>query len=156
MQTGTRIKIDDLLAYAFVVSYKLPAMAGYGEHWELSKEESRQLGSTLKACLESLPEERKRRITKRVENFLPWIALVAFGGLMTYQRVMITRMMLERERHARRYNMGPKVAETASPETRDMNAQGPLESDVPRSDGHQPGFTFSGGHDLPLPFVVPE
>lgn len=156
--TGQRIRADDLLAWSFVMLFKFPKFAGYGEHWELSKEESKQLGSTLKQCLETIPEERKRKVIKRVENFAPWVALVAFGGIMVYGRVIITQEMMRKERHGRVYNI--KDAEMPIPSapetTEDMNAERANNAAATGYIGKQPGSTFSGGKDLPLPFRIPE
>lgn len=156
--SGQKIRVDDLLAWSFVMLFKFPKFAGYGEHWELSKDESKQLGSTLKQCLETIPEEKKRKVMKRVENFAPWVALVAFGGIMVYGRVIITQEMMRTDRHKRVYNIkDAEVPVTSAPVAmEDLNAETANNQNAKGYSGKQPGATFSGGKDLPLPFRIPE
>jgi hypothetical protein len=153
MASGQRVKMDDILAYGFVMAYKVPVLMGYGAHWELAKEEAKQLGSTLKACLETLPEERKRKIMKRVENYVPWCALVAFAGIMTYGRYAITRELMRIQRHERQFNVRDiRSAPTPAGET--DGPKGTPDASVKGNDKGGSSRDWSGGKDLPFDFPI--
>ena len=155
--TGQRIKVEDLFATGIYSLYKLPVIMGYGEHWELAKEESKQLGSALKTALETLPEERVKKWVKRGERILPWFSLIAIAGILTYPRVQLTREMVRKERHAKVFNIDGTPREPARPvSVEGANASGPPDQPVSRDGAKQPGHTYSGGKDIPLDFVIPD
>lgn len=72
--------------------FRVPQMAGLGDHWPLDDREARNWGKSLEGCLKSLPNKSKQAAIKAISRWIPWIALTMTGYITIVPRIMMTNM----------------------------------------------------------------
>lgn len=80
------------LAQLFDFAYRVPALAGLGDHWPLIAPEAKSLGMAAEACLKSIPQKNRSAAVKAVSRWLPWISLTTTAYIITMPRIMTTRL----------------------------------------------------------------
>lgn len=87
-------KLDDFLAVIWKAVFDLIVLGGYGAHWALDDAESKQLGKTSAACMNSIPGAAKSKVIKKLEKWVPWLAFAAVVAMISYPRYQMTKVMM--------------------------------------------------------------
>jgi len=91
-------------------AYRIPQLAGLGNHWPLAEFEARQMARALEGCIKALPQKSKANTVKVLSRWLPWVSLITTSYIITMPRVMVTMM----ERRGNRGNKQPAYSAAAS------------------------------------------
>lgn len=157
MQEGKAPKIDDLLSLAYSSLFELAKFARKEDHWQLTQEEAKKLGKVTVGCINTVPLATKTKIVQKFDKYLPWIALVGFGAVITYPRIALS-IEIEKQRKRSRF---PAPIPIRSDE-RDSRVTGETFRDsagIPENATNENrGASFPPGHlknAPPLDYVIP-
>src|ERR1035437_1051964 len=157
MQEGKTPKLDDLLSLAYSSLFELAKFARKEDHWQLTQEEAKKLGNVTVGCINTVPLATKTKIVQKFDKYLPWIALVGFGAVITYPRIALS-IELEKQRKRSRF---PAPIPIRS-EERDSRVTGETFRDsagIPETGANENGRqSFPPGHlknAPPLDYVIP-
>jgi hypothetical protein len=87
MPEGKAPKIDDLFSLGYSTLFELVKLARKEEHWTLTQEEAKKLGKVTTGCVNTIPTVIKAKVEAKFNKYLPWVALVGFGMVITYPRI---------------------------------------------------------------------
>jgi hypothetical protein len=82
-----------LLSGLLGTTFQLPALAGFGAHWELDREELTELTNVTNDFINSLPSSKRKTINALLSQYVPSINLVATLGVIIYTKVQQTKEM---------------------------------------------------------------
>lgn len=81
------------LKMLYEAAYAIPALAGYGDHWKLTNDESDALAENTEASIGALPSAKVQAISKAIATWAPVVGLVATAVVITQARVVETRRL---------------------------------------------------------------
>jgi hypothetical protein len=82
--------MGEALATLWDFIYRVPAMAGAGDHWPLTKEQAKALGYSTEGVLKSIPNKSRASAVKGISKWLPWVSFATTVYMITYPRVLMT------------------------------------------------------------------
>jgi len=88
--------MGDALAQLFDFAYRVPALVGYGGHWPITPGEAKTLGRCTEACLKAIPPKQRSKAVRAISMWLPWISLTTTAYIITWPRVLTTRLSMAR------------------------------------------------------------
>jgi hypothetical protein len=157
MQEGKTPKLDDLLSLAYSSLFELAKFARKEDHWQLTQEEAKKLGKVTVGCINTVPLATKTKIVQKFDKYLPWIALVGFGAVITYPRIALS-IEIEKQRKRTRFPLPIPIRseERATRVTGETFRESPGVPENATSGSDKP--SFPPGHSKnfpPLDFVIP-
>lgn len=87
-------RASTIYGQAWKTFFKVPSLAGFGEHWELSREEIREIGEATDLLLKSLPARERTKFVKQLAKYIPIISFSSTLLMITYPRVNRTMEVL--------------------------------------------------------------
>lgn len=82
--------IAGMLSVACTAIYSTTALF-FGEHWNVTDDESLMLANSLDNALKTLPSNTYEELRKHFEQFIPWVALAITAGAITIPRIEYSR-----------------------------------------------------------------
>lgn len=158
MQEGKAPKVDDLFSLAYSTLFEVVKYARNEEHWAITKEEASKLGKISTSCMNTIPAAAKAKVEAKFSKYLPWCALIGFGMVITYPRVMVS-LELAKEKKRNRYGGAPvKFPAREEPKTNEQPTVGNPAVTVTERNEQPASTSFPPGHGKNFPkfdFEIP-